>query len=92
MEESRLFGRGEGKQRYLALILPLAPPLEMKSVLNMESVRSWKGDVEAISHTHKPIGRDGREVRKGRKQEGRRYGRQEERKVEEERQKGEKRR
>ena len=44
------------------MVLPLAPPLEMESVLNMESVRSWKGDVEAISHTHTPIGRDGREV------------------------------
>ena len=41
-----------GKQRYLALVLPLAPPLEIGSVLNMISVRSWKGDVEAISHTH----------------------------------------
>jgi hypothetical protein len=50
MEESWSFGRGKGKQRYLALVLPLAPPLEMESVLNMESVRSWKSDVEAISH------------------------------------------
>jgi hypothetical protein len=41
----------------------------MKSVLNMESMRSRKGDVEAISLTHTPIGRDGKEVRKGRKKD-----------------------
>jgi hypothetical protein len=34
----------------------------------MESMGSWKGDLEAISLTHTPIRRDGRGMRKGREE------------------------
>ena len=34
----------------------------------MESMRSWKGDLEATSLTHTPIGRNGRGMRKGREE------------------------